>query len=126
VNEKAATSRRHSCASNSGGKYPLEKARVQYDIQGNVQTLEFHVTPSMSARMPIPGGYANAGWLLTSYPQPGFDNRSVVMTKCEGNRSELLCFGPSFVRFLLMSISSPIFCDGLGNPPLTSDTSGDP
>jgi hypothetical protein len=68
-------------------KVPLEKARIKYDIQSAARTFEFHVTPSMAARMPIPGGYANAGWLLTYLPQAGLDNRCAVMTKYEGNRS---------------------------------------
>jgi hypothetical protein len=88
MDENADTSRSHT---NSGGKLPLEKTRAQYDFQGNAHTFEFHVTPSMSARLPIPGGYASAGWILTYFPQPGYESRSVAMSKCEGNRSELLC-----------------------------------
>jgi hypothetical protein len=42
----------------------------------------------MAERMPIPGGYAKAGWLLTFFPQPGLDNRCIVMSKYEGNRSK--------------------------------------
>lgn len=70
------------------GKVSLEKARIKYDIQSTARTFEFHITPSLAARMPIPGGYGDAGWLLTYLPQAGIDNRCVVMTKYEGNRSQ--------------------------------------
>ena len=73
----------------SKGATPLEKARTKYDIQSSARTFEFYVTPSMAARMPIPGGYTDAGWLLTYLPRPEWDNRCAVMTKNEGNRSEL-------------------------------------
>jgi hypothetical protein len=85
------------------GKVPIEKTRVKYDIRSNSRTFEFHVTPSMAERMPIPGGYAKAGWLLTFFPQSGLDNRCIVMSKYEGNRSKS-SFNSTFLSLLTRPI----------------------
>ena len=50
----------------------------------------FNIAPKLRPRLDeiIPGGYYDAGWILLYVPEPGRDDKLIVITKTEGHRSE--------------------------------------
>ena len=61
----------------------------------------FNIAPKLRERLDaiIPGGYNDAGWLLSYVPEPGLEKRIMVATKTEGHMSEcdLLCTNIKFI-----------------------------
>lgn len=102
------------------GKLLHDKLRLKYDIQGVVRGFFFNITPSMASRLPIPGGYANAGWLLTVLSEPGADNRCAIMTKFEGNRSKSWS-SRSKLLFSFITFYSSVWSVRLGEPSVSGN-----
>ncbi|KAH8116326.1 hypothetical protein DFH11DRAFT_1506179 [Phellopilus nigrolimitatus] len=67
---------------------PFDKLTLNYSIAMRARKYRFYVPTEARARLPIPGGYENAGWIFATLPKPG-ELRSFIVDRIEGHRIEL-------------------------------------
>ena len=79
---------------------PFNQLKKSYNSHLRYYQFRFFVPPEARKRLPIPGGYNNAGYIYTVFPRLGLDKTVVIINKLEGHRSE-----PSIISLYDMSCS---------------------
>lgn len=72
------------------GKLSLNDIRLSYSTQQNSRCFRFYVPPEARSRLPIPGGYDNAGSLYAFMPFFGNGQKAFSCDRIEGHRIRLL------------------------------------
>lgn len=72
------------------GSLPFENLRLEYKFLGRYKAFRFYVPIASRQRLPIHGGYDNAGVIFYYVPMPGMKRCNFVVNRVEGHRSMVL------------------------------------
>lgn len=70
------------------GSIPFDNLRIEYKTSQSGVRHRIFVPKELRARLPIPGGYEDAGFIYVFLPRPGVERCFFMVTRIEGHRSK--------------------------------------